>query len=92
MRLLIREFRLQRGMTLKELGETIGRKPHTVWEYEQHKIRIPASVLYDIAQALGVSLNELCAEDDLPPPPTPRAAVHALPPRRSNARRSRAEH
>ena len=83
MRLRIREIRLQKGMTLKELGDQIGRQPNSVWEYEQHKTRIPASVLYDIAQVLGVSIGELCADDD---PPTPHAAVHALPPRRRASR------
>ena len=81
MRLRIREIRLQKGMTLKELGDKIGRQPNSVWEYERHKTRIPASVLYDIAQVLGVSIGELCADDD---PPT--ATVHALPPRRRRAR------
>lgn len=66
MRLLIREIRLQQGMTLKTLGERIGRKPHTVWEYEQQKCRVPASVLYDIAKALGVSMSALCVDDDTP--------------------------
>lgn len=88
MRLLIREIRLKRGMTLKELGEKVGRKPHSVWEYENHKTRIPASVLYDISQALGVSIGALCT-DDLPPanddpPPTPRAPVSMLPRRRAS--------
>ena len=81
MRLRIREIRLQKGMTLKELGDQIGRQPNSVWEYEQHKTRIPASVLYDIAQVLGVSIGELCADDD-----PPAAIVSALPPRRRGSR------
>lgn len=84
MRLRIREIRLAKGMTLKELGERIGRKPHSVWEYEHHKTRVPACVLYGIAQALGVSMNDLCADDD--DLPTPRAALRALPPRRRGSR------
>jgi len=82
MRLRIREIRLEKHMTLKELGDQIGRKPHSVWEYENHKTRIPASVLYAIAQVLGVSMNDLCTDDD----PPPRAAVHPLPPRRRASR------
>jgi transcriptional regulator with XRE-family HTH domain len=97
MRLRIREIRLAKGMTLKDIGDRIGRKPHSVWEYENQKTRVPASILYAIAQTLGVSMNELCTDEDaespatpLPPPPTPRAALHALPPRRR--RGSRAQH
>lgn len=101
MRLRIREIRLAQNMTLKELGDQIGRRPHSIWDYENHKTRIPASVLYAIAQVLGVSMNDLCADDDdpptngsdpapLPPPPSARAAVHALAPRRR--RGSRAPH
>jgi len=99
MRLRIREIRLEKHITLKELGDQIGRRPHSVWEYENHKTSIPASILYAISQVLGVSMNDLCADDDapstsdpgpLPPPPTPRAALHALPPRRRRA--SRAPH
>lgn len=92
MRLRIREIRHAKNMTLKELGDRIGRKPHSVWDYENHKTRVPASILYAIAQVLGVSMNDLCADDDapLPPPPSPRAALHALPPRRRRA--SRAPH
>lgn len=87
MRLRIREIRLEKNMTLKELGDQIGRRPHSVWEYENHKTRIPAAVLYAISQALGVSMNDLCADDDDGPlPPTARAAVHALPPRRRASR------
>jgi transcriptional regulator with XRE-family HTH domain len=56
-------------MTLKELGDKIGRQPNSVWEYEHHKTRIPASVLYDIAQVLGVSIGELCTDDDADTPP-----------------------
>jgi len=93
MRLRIREIRLEKNITLKELGDQIGRRPHSVWEYENHKTSIPASILYAISQVLGVSMNDLCADDDAPSttgPPTPRAALHALPPRRRRA--SRAPH
>jgi len=81
MRLRIREIRLEKHMTLKELGDQIGRKPHSVWEYEQHKTRIPASVLYAIAQVLGVSMNDLCTDDDAPLPTPPRRPErsHACP-------------
>jgi transcriptional regulator with XRE-family HTH domain len=81
MRLRIRELRLEKQMTLKELGDQIGRKPHSVWDYEHHKTRIPASVLYAIAQALGVSMNDLCTDDEapVPTPPRRRERSHACP-------------
>jgi transcriptional regulator with XRE-family HTH domain len=91
MRLRIREIRLAKGMTLKTLGDKIGRKPHSVWEYENHKTRIPASLLYAIAQALGVSMNDLCTDDEPPPANGHPAALHALPPRRPR-RASRAKY
>lgn len=75
MRLLIREIRRQKGMTLKELGDKIGRQPNSVWEYENHKTRIPASVLYDIAQVLGVSIGDLCTDD--PTPTNSQESTHA---------------
>lgn len=84
MRLRIREIRLQKGMTLRELGEQIGRQPNSVWEYEMHKSRIPASVLYDIAQVLGVSIAELCSNDDPP--------VTAAPARAPRRRATRAKY
>lgn len=88
MRLRIREIRLAKGMTLKDVGDLIGRKPHSVWEYENNQTQVSACLLYAIAQALEVTVDELY--EDAAPPPTPRAAVLALPPRRT--RGSRAPH
>lgn len=98
MALRIRYWRKLRGWTLKELSARCGIAFQLLSDYEIARIDPPSSKLEPIAEALGVQVGDLfeplslCADDDapLPPPPTPRAALHALPPRRRRA--SRAPH
>lgn len=55
----IAQVRRQKGMTQLQLATCIGKKRHTVAEYELGVINIPLSVLYDIAKALKVRVAVL---------------------------------
>ena len=55
----IAQVRRQKGMTQLQLAAAIGKKRHTVAEYELGVINIPLSVLYDIATVLDVRVATL---------------------------------
>lgn len=105
MRSRIREFRKRQGMTQHALAEAVGCQRSALSEWETGARRVPTVHLWPLARCLHVTVDDLYEYDkamstnghtlvdhpqpDLPPPPTPRAAVHALPKRR---RASRAPH
>ena len=62
----IAQIRRQKGMTQLQLATCIGKKRHTVAEYELGVINIPLSVLYDIAMALEVSVATLLPAGQVP--------------------------
>jgi transcriptional regulator with XRE-family HTH domain len=53
----LRELRLQRGISLVELGRRIGVSFQAVQKYESASMRISASTLYRICQIFGVTPN-----------------------------------
>lgn len=55
----IKELRLSKGLTQKQLGEKIGRSTESVKKYESGEVTPPHTVLKQIANTLGVSLAEL---------------------------------
>ena len=104
MRILIREVRRRCGFTQTQLASALGKSRSAIAMYETGKNDIPWSVLVAIARVLGVAVTDLWEDEGtegmhtspaiigrppLPPPPTPRAAVHALPPRRGRASRAK---
>jgi transcriptional regulator with XRE-family HTH domain len=92
-RMLIREVRRQRGVTQAQLAARLGKSRSAIAMYETGH-DIPWSVLVAIARCLDVDVNALwtdAAEEGLHTSPAirgrpPRAAVHALPPRRRASR------
>jgi transcriptional regulator with XRE-family HTH domain len=94
MTLRIRYWRKQRGWTLKQLSARCGIPFQLLSDYEIGRIDPPSSKLQPIAQALGVQVGDffpaLSPHESNGHPPTPRAALLALPPRRR--RGSRAPH
>lgn len=62
---IIRELRVQRGMSVEQLAEKIGKSRTTVWRYENGAIEeMPYTVLVPIAKALNVSPTVLLGIDD----------------------------
>ena len=55
----IRLYRKQRGITLRDLARIIHRSPSALSKYENGLIPIDIATLFDISQALGVSVNQL---------------------------------
>ncbi len=64
----IRYYRTLRGMTQKELGLKIGVKHNTVSSYEQGINRPEGNILFALARALNIGINELFPpiKDSLP--------------------------
>src|SRR5918997_5743149 len=67
----IRHLRTQRGMTLEELGEAIGRAPSQVSMLENGKREPTIARLQAVARALGASVEDLLS----PEPPSHRDAL-----------------
>ncbi len=55
----ITRFRKDRGLTQKELADTLGVTQPVVSDYENNVIRIPGDVIAQIAAILAVSSDEL---------------------------------
>jgi XRE family transcriptional regulator, fatty acid utilization regulator len=67
----IRHLRVQRGMTLEELGEAIGRAPSQVSMLENGKREPTIARLQAVARALGAGVEDLLS----PEPPSRRDAL-----------------
>jgi len=70
----VRHRRWMVGMTQQQLGDIVGIKFQQIQKYETGMNRISASRLWDIAQALGVSISfffEGFDEDDKPAAASP---------------------
>ena len=55
----IRKFRLAKGLTQTELGKMVGVSQRVITYYEVRGVSPPPDLLVKIADALGVSLDEL---------------------------------
>lgn len=55
----IRKFRLEKGLTQKQLGQMIGVKHNTISAYEAGVNEPDQNILFAIAKALGISINRL---------------------------------
>ena len=59
MKNIIRQLRMEKSMTVTELAETVGCNPMSIYRYETGH-RIPdVDVAMKIANALGVTVDEL---------------------------------
>jgi transcriptional regulator with XRE-family HTH domain len=74
------ELRLQRGISLMELGGRLGVSFQAVQKYQNGGIRISASTLYRIAQALGVEPGYFFEEYA-----APKDATHTRRPKQRSA-------
>lgn len=62
---IIRALRVQRGMSVEQLAEKIGKSRTTVWRYENGNIEeMPYTILIPIAKALNVSPTVLLGIDE----------------------------
>lgn len=71
----IAEARKAKGMTQVELAEELGVAQQTLAHYEVGRVRVPASLLPQIARALAVTVEELIGEQS---PPSKRGPVPRL--------------
>ncbi|WP_265029629.1 WO male-killing family protein Wmk [Wolbachia endosymbiont (group A) of Philonthus cognatus] len=66
----VKNWRLERGYTQKDLAEKVGVKHWVILQYEKGNRRIPIERLYAIAEALSISITDLipvsksCLEDE----------------------------
>lgn len=63
MKLVLRKFREERGLTQEELAVHLGKDRSTLAHYELGDINIPSNVLIAMAKFFGVSLSDLYEED-----------------------------
>ena len=61
----IKEARLERGLTRKQLAELTDTAEKTIYNYETNKVPITMEFLIMAAEQLGVSYNYLAHLDDL---------------------------
>lgn len=59
---LLREARLRRGLTLREVGKAVGVGPSTVFVYEAGTTDPPGLRLLGIAGVLGLDLEDVWAQ------------------------------
>lgn len=62
----IKHYRKAVGLTQKELGDKIGVKHNTISSYEGGKNEPEQNMLFKIASALGISVNDLFPPTDVP--------------------------
>ena len=58
----IKQYRKEKGLTQKELGEKIGVKHNTISGYEKGTTEPEQNLLFMIAKALDISINDLFPE------------------------------
>jgi transcriptional regulator with XRE-family HTH domain len=74
----LKDVRLRSGMSLREVARQLGVSPSFISQMENGKSQPSVATLYSMAQLLGVSIDELFAQEAVakePPAPAPRAAV-----------------
>lgn len=76
----IRFYRKAKGLTQKELGEKIGVKHNTVSGYESGTNEPEQNILFKIAAALEISINDLFPATTTPHTQSPTPAPDDLPP------------
>ncbi|WP_406846508.1 WO male-killing family protein Wmk [Wolbachia endosymbiont (group B) of Ischnura elegans] len=60
----IKEWRLMREYTQKDLGEKMSTTRHEVSNYEQGRTAVPLDKLYEMAEALSINITDLLIEKD----------------------------
>ncbi|WP_264954171.1 WO male-killing family protein Wmk [Wolbachia endosymbiont (group A) of Endotricha flammealis] len=60
----IKEWRLVREYTQKDLGEKMSTTRHEVSNYEQGRTAVPLDKLYEMAEALSINITDLLIEKD----------------------------
>jgi transcriptional regulator with XRE-family HTH domain len=61
--LALKKYRTERGYTQAELGKKAGRNQSAIYKLENGPVPgVPLNVLYEVAEAAGISLAELFRE------------------------------
>ena len=66
----IRKHRMDRGLSQQELGELLGISSAAVSKWERGQSAPDVDMLARLADAFGISMDELCGHE---PPPTPES-------------------
>lgn len=56
---VLKQLRIEKGLTQQELGEAIGKSKQMIINYEKNKTNIPMNVLKNIAIALDTSIDSI---------------------------------
>ena len=64
MKLAIKQWRECRGLTQQALADKIGKARSMIAEYEAGTVGVSSDVLYALAKALSVSVDDLYGEED----------------------------
>lgn len=59
---VLKQLRIEKGLTQQELGDIIGKSKQMIINYEKNKNNISNSVLKDIATALGTTVESILIE------------------------------
>ena len=62
----IRMYRTRQHMTIDTLARKLHVSPSTISKYENARLALNVSVLFEIADALNVSVNQLAVSSDVP--------------------------
>ena len=62
----IRKLRQYNGLTQQEVADRINVSQRTYADYELGRVRMPIEHLLRLSKYYGVSMDDLCSEDDLP--------------------------
>ena len=76
----LRQARLDRGMTVRGLARLVDTSASLISQIETGKSNPSVSTLYAITAALGISVEDIFGEGDLPAAPAVAAAAAATPP------------
>ncbi|WP_341819968.1 helix-turn-helix domain-containing protein [Wolbachia endosymbiont (group A) of Cydia strobilella] len=60
----IKEWRLVREYTQKDLGEKMSTTRHEISNYEQGRTAVPLDKLYEMAEVLSINITDLLIEED----------------------------
>ena len=66
--IMIRDYRLKKGWTMKELGDRVGVSESAISLYELGKRKIKYEMLLKLSEELGTDVNHLLGRGDFPPP------------------------
>lgn len=62
---LLRRLRCAKKLSRREVGETLGKDPITIWRYEKGRTPIKADILFQLADLYEASLADLYIREEM---------------------------